>query len=105
MNRRLFGKAGFVQVILTSAGNLAPPNYFVDMILRRPNYGASAWICLTKHDGGHLRGILTPWRPCLPHQHCRYNDNEERGKQPLHLRSVDSLVQELGTLGGCFKTR
>ena len=25
VTRRLFGKAGFVQVILTSAGNLAPP--------------------------------------------------------------------------------
>jgi hypothetical protein len=60
---------------------------------------------LTKHDGGHLRGILTPWRPCLPHQHCRHDDNEERGKQPSYLRSVDSLVQELGTFGGCFKTR
>ena len=59
---------------------------------------------LTKHDGGHLRGILTPWRPCLPHQHCRHDDNEERGKQPLHLRSVDSLVQALGTYSGCFKT-
>ena len=59
MTRRLFGKAGFVQVILTSAGNLAPPNYSVDMILRRPNYGASILICLTKSDGGHLRGILT----------------------------------------------
>ena len=60
---------------------------------------------LTKHDGGHLRGNLTPWRPCLPHQHCRHDDNEERGKQPLHLRSVDNRGQELGTLGGCFKTR
>ncbi|WP_371397411.1 hypothetical protein [Fretibacter rubidus] len=60
---------------------------------------------LTKHDWGHLRGIFTPWRPYLPHQHCRHDDNEESGKQPLHLRSVDSLVQELGTLGGCFKTR
>ena len=52
VTRRLFGKAGFVQVILTSAGNLAPPNYFVDMILRRLNYGAGIWICLTKPDGG-----------------------------------------------------
>ena len=59
---------------------------------------------LTKHDGGHLRGILTPWRPCMPQQHCRHDDNEERRKQPLHLRSVDSLVQALGTFGGCFKT-
>ena len=45
VNRRLFVKAGFVQVILTSAGNLAPPNEFVDMILRRLNYGANIWIC------------------------------------------------------------
>ena len=58
VTRRLFGKAGFVQVILTSAGNLAPSNEFVDMILRRPNYGASIWICLTKLDGGSLE-----WHP------------------------------------------
>ena len=82
VTRRLFGKAGFVQVILTSAGNLAPPNEFVDMILRRLNYGASIWICLTKPDGGHLRGILSLGGFCLPHQHCRYNDNEETLKQP-----------------------
>ena len=35
MTRRLFGRAGFGQVILTSAGNLASSYYFVDMILRR----------------------------------------------------------------------
>ena len=58
MTRRLFGEAGFVQVILTSAGNLAPPNYFFDMIWRRLNYGASIWICLTKLDEGHLNGSL-----------------------------------------------
>ena len=60
MTRRLFGKAGFVQVILTSAGNLAPPYHFVDMVLRR----VGSWcehldMLLTKSDGGHLRGILT----------------------------------------------
>ena len=35
VTRRLFGRAGFGQVILTSAGNLASSYYFVDMILRR----------------------------------------------------------------------
>ena len=81
MTRRLFGKAGFVQVILTSAGNLAPTYYFVDMILRRPNHGAGIWICLTKSEGGHLNGPLS-----LGGLACRINiaanDNEERGKQP-----------------------
>ena len=60
---------------------------------------------LTKDYGGNLIGILNLGGPKFPHQHCRYNDNEETGKQPLHLRSVDSRSQELGTLGGCFKTR
>ena len=60
---------------------------------------------LTKDDGGHLKGILNLGAPYSPHQHCRYDDNEESGKQPLHLRSVDSLVQALGTHSHCFKTR
>ena len=45
---------------------------------------------LTKHDGGNLKGILNLGGPQFPHQHCRYDDNKETGKQTLHLRSVDS---------------
>ena len=54
--------------------------------------------------GDHLRGILKLGGLCLTHQHCRYNDNEETFKQPSYLRYVDRRDQELGTLGGCFKT-
>ena len=82
MFRRLFGEAGFVQVILTSAGNLVSACYFVDVIWRRPNHGAGIWICLTKSDGGHLRGTLSLCGLCLPHPHYRNNDNEETFKRP-----------------------
>ena len=82
MERRLFGKAGFVQVILTSAGNLASTYYFVDMILRRPNHGAGIWICPTKTEDGHLNGTLSLGGLALPHPHCRYDDNEEADKLP-----------------------
>ena len=72
MTRRLFGEAGFVQVILTSAGNLAPPDHFVDMILRRPNHGAGIWICLTKMKRGNLNGSLDLGGTQSVHQQGRF---------------------------------
>ena len=74
------------------------PYHFVDMVWRRLNHGAGIWICLTKSDGGHLRGILNLGGLSLPHRHCRYNDNEETLKQPLYLRYVDRRGQKLGLL-------
>jgi len=80
VTRRLFGKAGFVQVILTSAGNLASSFYFVDMILRRLNCGASIWICLTKPDGGHLRGAPPSSAALFCFDSVAYPDNIESAK-------------------------
>ena len=86
------------------------PYHFVDIVWRR----VEPWreyldMLIPKSDGGHLRGIrhfpLGLGGLCLPHQHCRYNDNEETFKRPSYLRYVDRRGQELGSLGGCFKTR
>ena len=87
VTRRLFGTAGFVQVILTSAGNLAPSCYFVDMILRRLNYGASIWICLTKSDGGHYRGTPPSSAALSCISSVAYHDNKESAKQSSDLEA------------------
>ena len=71
MTRRLFGKAGFVQVIFDISREFGSPYHFVDMILRRLNYGASIWICLTKPDGGNLNGSLNLDGFLYLRQQCR----------------------------------
>lgn len=74
------------------------------MILRRLNHGAGIRVCLTKSDGGHLRGTLTLGGLAYLIRIAAYNDNEKTFKRPSYLRYVDRRDQELGTLGGWFKT-
>ena len=57
---------------------------------------------VTKNEAGNFQGTLNLGGAARIN--IVANDNKERGKQP-DFRIVDSLVQELGTLGGCFKTR
>ena len=98
VTRRLFGKAGFVQVILTSAGNLAPPNTFVDMILRRLNHGAGIWICLTKTEGGYLNGILNLGGPACRIRIAATMTMKRAANGPLTVGFLIGAVRDLALL-------
>ena len=56
----------------------------------------------TKDDGGDFQGTLNLGG--ASRINIVANDNEESGKQPLHLRHFDTRGQELGTFRGWFKT-